>query len=127
MQIKLRLHLMCHVLIIEDEPLVAIDIEGMLANIGATSFAFAATEDEAVMEASRRRPAVITSDVKLISGTGPCAVQTIRHQMGPIPVLFVTGTPDACNPREERDRVFIKPINRQELAFAFEELLAWAS
>jgi CheY-like chemotaxis protein len=62
---------MCHVLIIEDEPLVAMDLENVLIEAGATSFAFASTEAEAVEQACARLPRVMTSDVRLTSGTGP--------------------------------------------------------
>ena len=65
---------MCHVLIIEDEPLVAIDLENVLVEAGATSFAFASSEAEAVEQACARLPHVMTSDVRLTSGTGPAAV-----------------------------------------------------
>jgi CheY-like chemotaxis protein len=48
---------MCHVLIIEDEALVALHLETILADYGATSFSFAETEAEAVRQARRRLPA----------------------------------------------------------------------
>ena len=83
---------MCHVLIIEDEPLVAMSIEDLLALEGATSFAIASTELEAVAAATAHKPSVITSDVKLLEGTGPAAVAQIHERMGPIPIIFVTGT-----------------------------------
>ena len=35
--------MMCHVLIIEDELLIALDLEGLFAQHGATSFAIATT------------------------------------------------------------------------------------
>ena len=63
---------MCHVLIIEDEPLVAMDVEALLfADNGATSFAFAETERGAVAAALVQRPEFIISDVSLTQGTGP--------------------------------------------------------
>jgi CheY-like chemotaxis protein len=68
---------MCHVLIIENEPFIAIAIQEMLEEEGATSFAFAVTQAEAVESALARRPELITPDVKLIEGTGPCAVAQI--------------------------------------------------
>lgn len=67
--------LMCHVLIIEDEPLIAILLQDILEEAGATSFSFAVTEQEAVDLAGQRVPAVIASDVNLLEGTGAQAVQ----------------------------------------------------
>ena len=95
---------MRHVLIIEDNAMIAMSIESALRDTGATSFDFATTEDEAVASAFARRPDVILSDVTLASGTGPSAVQTIFDGIGRVPVLFVTGTPDDCAAAARWDR-----------------------
>ena len=87
---------MCHVLIIEDEALIALDLESLLQRAGATSFSFAASEGEAVAAAREHRPDIITSDVTLLEGTGPGAVEIIRSAMGRIPVLYISGTPPDC-------------------------------
>jgi CheY-like chemotaxis protein len=70
----------CHVLIIEDEPLIAMLLHDVLEDAGATSFSYADTQDEAVASARDRPPAMITSDVKLLRGTGPRAVALIHAQ-----------------------------------------------
>ena len=113
---------MCHVLIIEDESLVAMQIEELLGEGGATSFAFAATADEAIASAMARLPAVITSDVVLEAGTGPQAVAAIHARLGPIPVLFVTGTPEACAPCDGRT-VVTKPFTRAAITQAFRDII----
>ena len=89
---------MPHILIIEDEPLIAMELESILADEGGTSFSFADSEDAAIVAALAQPPALITSDVKLLTGTGPHAVKTIHEKLGPIPVIFITATPDACRP-----------------------------
>lgn len=114
---------MCHVLIIEDETLVAMDLQSVLIEEGATSFSFAASQAEAIAEAWARRPRVITSDVKLSSGTGPGAVKAIRDKLGMIPVMFISGTPDECHPRELSDAVFGKPFDRTSIAGEFRKML----
>ena len=113
---------MCHVLIIEDEPLIAMDLEQILQNEGATSFAFAASEDQAVAAAMERRPDVITSDVKLDVGTGPHAIKTIHTRLGVIPVIFITGTPAECEPCEPPGVVLSKPVNARAVISAFHRL-----
>lgn len=113
---------MCHVLIIEDEPLLAMDLEALLEEEGATSFSFAASQDEAVREALVRKPDLITSDVKLVDGTGPRAVLTILDALGPIPVIFITGTPDACQPSVPTSIILTKPLNAAEMSQAFRRL-----
>ncbi len=115
---------MCHVLIIEDEPLIAMDLEALLEQEGATSFSFAASQDEAVKEALARKPDFITSDVTLTSGTGPLAVSIILDAIGPIPVIFITGTPDACSPCDPETPILTKPFDRTAIAQTFRQLLS---
>lgn len=113
---------MCHVLIIEDDALVALELQTLLRERGATSFAFAETEAEAVAEARLRPPELITSDVKLRVGMGPRAVQTIHAELGPVPVIFITGTPELCEPCEPPGLVLSKPFLEPALADAFRAL-----
>ena len=113
---------MCHVLIIEDEWLVAMDIEACLAEHGASSFAFADCEADAVAEARLRTPELIMSDVQLLAGTGPHAVEVILAELGPIPVIFLTGTPEACRPCEPPARILTKPMHEPTIARYFREL-----
>jgi CheY-like chemotaxis protein len=110
---------MCHVLIIEDEPLLAMDLQDLLAGAGATSFDFAVTESEAVNAALQRAPDVITSDVTLLEGTGPAAVTRIHRERGDVPVLFITATPEACHPCSPPGQIITKPINRATVIAAF--------
>lgn len=110
---------MCHVLIIEDEPMVALDIEILLSSAGATSFSFAQTQDEAVAMALAQPPAFITSDVRLADGTGPLAIHAIHSALGRIPVVYITATPQACHPRDAADPVFIKPFDQVAVIGAF--------
>lgn len=110
---------MCHVLIIEDEPLVAMMIEDVLAREGATSFSYASTQAEAIASAYETAPAVITSDVKLLPGTGPAAVAEIHTRLGDVPVLFVTGTPEDCKPCAPPGQIITKPFDPKVLASAF--------
>jgi len=85
---------MKHVLIIEDEMLIAMHLESLIADIAGTTIDLAATEREAVHMAEARPPSLILSDVRLVEGTGPAAVRTIRKMLGPVPVIYVTGNPD---------------------------------
>lgn len=105
----------CHVLIIEDEPFVAMHLSLLAEDAGATSIGMAETEAEAVASANRQRPDVILSDVRLLEGTGPNAVARIHSDCGAIPVIFVTGTPEECEPCPYAAAVLSKPVNDREL------------
>ena len=115
---------MCHVLIIEDEPLIALDLEDLLQRNGAHSFSFAYSQQGAINESRINPPDFILSDVALTEGTGPLAVEIIRREFGAIPVIFVTATPEACTPRWPPDRVFRKPLDRPAISEAFRQMKA---
>lgn len=109
---------MCHVLIIEDDPLAAMHVQAVAMEAGATSFSFADTEQDAVACARESRPEVIISDVVLAEGFGPDAVRAIHTEVGEIPAIFVTGTPERC--REcDPTRVLEKPFSPEQLATVF--------
>lgn len=113
---------MCHVLIIEDAAMIAEMLRDLLEEHGATSFAFAVSQSEAVTSAIAKRPGFITSDVTLVEGTGPLAVAEIQAKLGPVPVIFITATPGGCRPCATDAPIFLKPFNRAEIARVFREL-----
>lgn len=114
---------MCHVLIIEDEPFIAISIQMMLEDEGATSFDIAVTEAEAIDFAMAHRPDLITSDVQLLEGTGPHAVERICEQLGPVPVIFISGTPEECHPCEPPGVILSKPVDERTLRATFHRMV----
>ena len=115
---------MCHVLIIEDEPAVAMLVRCVLEDEGASTFEYANTQDSALAAALANPPDLITSDVKLLAGTGPAAVAAIQSQLGPIPVIFLTSSPAECQPCNRPASVLSKPFKAVELSNAFHELVS---
>ncbi|WP_093399959.1 response regulator [Sphingomonas sp. OK281] len=113
---------MDHVLIIEDEPMIALSIQMTLEDEGITSFDIAATEADAVAMANERLPTFITSDVALLEGTGPRAVAAILARHGGIPVLFLTGNPEDCVPVTPPAVVLTKPFNARQIALTYRAL-----
>lgn len=114
----------CHVLIIEDEWLIAQHLTSIATEAGGTSVATACTQDEAVDAAFDHVPDIILSDVKLLSGTGPCAVQAITLALGQIPVIFITGTPAACQPCDPRAVILVKPASAVCIIKVFKQLMS---
>jgi CheY-like chemotaxis protein len=113
----------CHVLIIEDEMLIALDIEDILSREGATSFDVVETESDAVTAATARRPDIITADVVLKKGLGSTAVDTITARYGPIPTIYISATPDICR-TGMTSRVLRKPVNEAAVSKAYHALRA---
>ena len=81
-----------HALIIEQDGWIALMIEDVLRELGYESFTIAESPEAALAAANERCPDLITSDVRLGSGSGVEAVRQICSER-PIPVVFVTATP----------------------------------
>jgi CheY-like chemotaxis protein len=82
------------VLIIEDEPIIALDLENLLVDLGHEVVAKAATRDEAVAMARAKRPGLVLADINLgEGGSGIDAVAEILSSFD-IPVIFVTAYPE---------------------------------
>jgi DNA-binding response OmpR family regulator len=111
-----------HVLIIEDEAMVALAIENVLRDCGCSSFDVACSADDAVTAAKARCPDLITSDVRLAPGCGIDAVESICAD-SPIPVIFITGTPSEVEARRPNNMILHKPFNAARLAEAIRQLL----
>jgi DNA-binding NtrC family response regulator len=101
---------MCHVLLIEDDWLLADHMMQLLGAAGATSVVLVDGEEAAVRAAAARRPAVIVSDVTLRQGYGPAAVVRIVGEATDVRVMFVTGEPAAGRPHDSRWPVLAKPV-----------------
>jgi len=110
-----------HVLIIEDDALIALNLRMFLEELGADSTALAASQADAVREALDHRPDLIASDVKLTEGTGPEAVEVIRSRLGDIPVIYITGNPEVAHDADPSATVLDKPIRWLELVKATQD------
>ena len=90
---QLRAAAATDVLIIEDEPIIAMDIEELVMSCGHRVVGVAATEAEAVEIAERCRPGLILADINLgAGGDGTSAVSRIMRNHY-APVIFVTAYP----------------------------------
>ncbi|WP_310101096.1 response regulator [Sphingomonas sp. BE138] len=109
---------MCHALVIEDEPFIAMQIEDVLRDGGADTVTIAATEADAIAAAQARRPDFIASDVRLLEGTGPGAVEVIRTMFASVPVTFITAWPEACRGLDNVE-ILSKPVRATSLLDSF--------
>lgn len=104
-------------LIIEDEPVIALELECLLGDLGFRSFDVADCPDDALACARANRPALITADYRILSGTGVEAVQKITAAIGEVPVVYVTGNVDLL-PEVHAGAVVDKPISVPALTAA---------
>lgn len=78
------------VLIIEDEPLIALDLSSILEEVGCELSAVAESADEAISIAAREQIDLILADIRINGDEdGITAVQRIRER-SPVPVLFIS-------------------------------------
>ena len=105
-----------HALIIEDEILVALEVEALLTEQGYSSFDVADTPQSALACAISRPPDLITADFRIVGGTGLEAVEAIEAKLGKIPTVFVTGNGSQIT--DASRSIVDKPISPARLAEA---------
>jgi DNA-directed RNA polymerase specialized sigma24 family protein/CheY-like chemotaxis protein len=101
------------ILIIEDEPLIAMDIENMVEGLGHRVVGVARTHKEAVALYNKTQPRMILADIQLADGSsGIDAVNDILHSHQ-IPVIFITAFPERLLTGERPEPTFLvtKPFN----------------
>src|SRR5690606_36936893 len=102
------------VLIIEDEPIIAMDIETIVRDLGHNVTGVAVTRDEAVAQATARRPGLVLADIQLADdSSGIDAVKDILAQFS-VPVIFITAFPERLLTGERPEPTFLitKPFQR---------------
>jgi CheY-like chemotaxis protein len=106
-----------HALIIEDEMLIALEVECLLRDLGFESCDIVDNPLDAVRSALSHKPDLVTADIRILGGTGIEAVAAITDRLGPIPHVYVTGNPDMLTGRTAAP-VVDKPLTRRALADA---------
>jgi len=82
------------VLIIEDEPLIALDLADLVSALGHTVCATASTHKQAVAAFNKHTPGLVLADVQLADGSsGLDAVNDIPKTFE-VPVIFITAYPE---------------------------------
>jgi DNA-directed RNA polymerase specialized sigma24 family protein len=95
------------VLIIEDEPVIAADIEALVKELGHTVVDIAATRTEAVDAVARKTPGLVLADIQLADGSsGIDAVKDILARFN-VPVIFITAFPERLLTGERPEPTFL--------------------
>ena len=113
------------VLIIEDEPVIAMDIQAVVERLGHRVVATARTRKQAVREAVRAKPGLILADIQLADGSsGLDAVNEILTSFE-VPVVFVTAYPERLLTGEKPEPAFLltKPFNDDTLKAVISQAL----
>ncbi|WP_322988401.1 response regulator [Hoeflea sp.] len=101
------------IMIIEDEPLIAMDIEDMVETLGHRVTGVARTHSEALELYKRTKPKMVLADIQLADGSsGIDAVNDILKDEA-LPVIFITAFPERLLTGEKPEPAFLvtKPFN----------------
>lgn len=113
------------VLIIEDEPIISLDLQSIVREMGHTVAAIATTRDEAVSAARRTEPGLVLADIKLADGSsGIDAVRQILSEVQ-VPIVFITAYPERLLTGERPEPTFLvtKPFVPETVRVAVSQAL----
>jgi CheY-like chemotaxis protein/DNA-directed RNA polymerase specialized sigma24 family protein len=117
------------VLIIEDEPIIAMDIETTVRDLGHDVVGIAVTRDEAVALARETTPGLVLADIQLADdSSGIDAVADILADLD-VPVIFVTAFPERLLTGERAEPTFLitKPFQQSTLRTTIAQALFFDS
>lgn len=98
-----------NVLIIEDEPLIALDLESVVTSLGHTVLSIARTRKEAVAAYAAHKPGLILADVQLADrSSGLDAINDILGD-SEVPVIFITAYPEQVLTGRRPEPAFLIP------------------
>jgi CheY-like chemotaxis protein len=91
---EIALQVRTDVLIIEDEPLIAMDLKKLVENLGHRVVGIARTHQQAVQLAARSNPGLVLADIQLADeSSGIDAINEILTTIE-LPVIFITAFPE---------------------------------
>ena len=124
-QREIDAELATRVLIIEDEPVIAADIEALVRELGHEVLDIAATRTEAVDAVARRVPGLVLADIQLADGSS--GIDAVKDILGKydVPVIFITAFPERLLTGERPEPTFLitKPFQPETVKAAIGQAL----
>lgn len=112
------------VLIVEDEGIVALDIQQTLGELGYDAFAIAASAEHAFLEVTKRLPDVVLMDIRIRGALDGIATARRIRQFLDIPIIYVTAHADEATLERAKQTepygYLIKPVTADKLRSAIE-------
>jgi CheY-like chemotaxis protein len=118
------------VLIIEDETIIALDLAGIVEDLGHRVTGVAQTADAAIDLAARERPDLVLADIQLAdNSSGIDAVNEILRQFDELPVVFITAFPERYLTGERPEPAFLiaKPFSEEQVRSAVSQAIFFSS
>jgi DNA-directed RNA polymerase specialized sigma24 family protein len=117
------------VLIIEDEPLISMQLEDLVSSLGHDIAGTAATRTQAQEAVAEKTPGLVLADIQLADGSsGLDAVDDILA-ITSVPVIFITAYPERLltGDRPEPTYLVTKPFQEQTVRAAISQALFFGS
>ena len=117
------------VLIIEDEPLISMQLEDLVRGLGHDICGTAATRTQAQEVVAQKTPGLVLADIQLADGSsGLDAVDDILS-IGSVPVIFITAYPERLltGDRPEPTYLVTKPFQESTVRAAISQALFFNS
>ena len=117
------------VLIIEDEPLISMQLEDLVRSLGHDICGTAATRTQAQQVVATSRPGLVLADIQLADGSsGLDAVDDILA-IDSVPVIFITAYPERLltGDRPEPTYLITKPFQEDTVRAAISQALFFGS
>lgn len=117
------------VLIIEDEPLISMQLEDLVSSLGHTIFGTAATRTQATDMLGETTPGLVLADIQLADGSsGLDAVDDI-FSITTVPIIFITAYPERLltGDRPEPTYLVTKPFEEKTVRAAISQALFFGS
>jgi CheY-like chemotaxis protein/DNA-directed RNA polymerase specialized sigma24 family protein len=113
------------IMIIEDEPLIALDLESLVESLGHQVTGVARTRTEAVKLAGERRPGLILADIQLADGSSGLDAVNDLLETFEVPVIFITAYPERFLTGERPEPAFLiaKPFQPANVSAVISQAL----
>ena len=113
------------ILIIEDEPLIAMDLEALVEGLGHNVIGVARTRTEAVKLAATKRPGLILADIQLADGSSGLDAVNDLLKAFEVPVIFITAYPERFLTGERPEPAFLiaKPFQPANVSAVISQAL----
>ena len=122
---ELAVQIATDVLIIEDEMVIALDLEQLVENLSHRTIGIARTRAEAIELSTVRRPGLILADIQLADGSS--GLETVNDLLNSfeVPVIFISAHPERFLTGERPEPAFLisKPYQQSTVSAVVSQAL----
>jgi CheY-like chemotaxis protein len=111
---EIEAELSTKVLIIEDEPIIAADLESLVEDLGHRVIGNATTYDEAMAMVKSEMPGLILCDIQLADGSSGIDAANDILKDNDVPIIFITAFPERLLTGDRPEPTFLIPKPFQE-------------